>query len=104
MPTYEYRCDKCGVFEVFHGINQTMDKCPKCGAKVRRLISRNNNVIFKGSGFYSTDYRSGDHPKPAADNTANNTANNSTANTGTANKTGAASSAATASPTDSKAS
>ncbi|MGD8399721.1 MAG: zinc ribbon domain-containing protein [Bacillota bacterium] len=100
MPTYEYRCDKCGVFEVFHGINQTMDKCPKCGAKVRRLISRNNNVIFKGSGFYSTDYRSGNHPKPAADNTANN----STANTGTANKTGAASSAATASPTDSKAS
>jgi putative FmdB family regulatory protein len=84
MPTYEYFCNNCGVFEEFHGINQKLDKCPKCGAEVRRLISRNSNIIFKGSGFYSTDYRSSNQSRPAGDNT-----------------TGAA---ASASPTDSKAS
>jgi putative FmdB family regulatory protein len=66
MPTYEYFCSNCGVFEEFHGINQTLDKCPNCGAKVRRLISQNSNIIFKGSGFYCTDNRSSNHPKPTA--------------------------------------
>lgn len=58
MPTYEYFCEKCGVFEEFHSINATVTHCPKCNGQVRRIISRNNNVIFKGSGFYTTDYRS----------------------------------------------
>lgn len=61
MPTYEYFCPKCGVFEQFHSINTQLSRCPKCNSKVRRLISQNNNVIFKGSGFYTTDYRSSSH-------------------------------------------
>ncbi|HEX7712701.1 MAG TPA: zinc ribbon domain-containing protein [Bacillota bacterium] len=61
MPTYEYVCPKCGVFEEFHSITTQLTRCPKCNSEVRRLISQNTNVIFKGSGFYTTDYRSGSH-------------------------------------------
>lgn len=61
MPTYEYLCPKCGVFEQFHSISTKLSHCPKCNSEVRRLISQNSNVIFKGSGFYTTDYRSGNH-------------------------------------------
>ena len=61
MPTYEYECPKCGKFEQFHSINTVLTQCPQCGGAVRRLISLNNNVIFKGSGFYTTDYRSDNH-------------------------------------------
>lgn len=66
MPTYEYSCPDCGVFEEFHSINTTLTHCPKCGSEVNRLISRNQNIIFKGSGFHNTDYRSGDYQKKAA--------------------------------------
>ncbi len=66
MPTYEYFCETCGVFEEFHGMNTTLTHCPKCQGEVRRLISRNNNIIFKGSGFHITDYRSNDYSKKAA--------------------------------------
>src|SRR5438093_13446476 len=60
MPTYEYKCDACGHdFEKFQSITASpIRKCPKCGkAKVRRLISTGAGLIFKGSGFYITDYR-----------------------------------------------
>ena len=60
MPTYEYECHKCGRrFERFQSISaQPLKKCPRCGGKVRRLISAGAGIIFKGSGFYATDYRS----------------------------------------------
>lgn len=61
MPTYEYKCDACGdAFEKFQSItSQPIRKCPKCGKnKVRRLIGTGAGMIFKGSGFYITDYRS----------------------------------------------
>jgi len=60
MPTYEYECEKCGhLFEVFHSMSEEPRKhCPKCRGKVRRLIGRGAGMIFKGSGFYTTDYRS----------------------------------------------
>jgi putative FmdB family regulatory protein len=61
MPTYEYECDACGhEMEVFHSITaKPLRKCPKCGKpKLRRLIGTGAGVIFKGSGFYETDYRS----------------------------------------------
>lgn len=64
MPTYEYKCDACGhQFEEFQRITAPpLEICPKCGGKVRRLISPGNGIIFKGSGFYITDYkRSGSH-------------------------------------------
>lgn len=59
MPTYEYECSHCKHrFEAFQGItDKPLDKCPKCGHKVKRLIGSGSGIIFKGSGFYATDYR-----------------------------------------------
>ena len=61
MPTYEYECKACGHrFEAFQSITaKHLEKCPKCGKGVKRLISSGAGVIFKGSGFYATDYRKG---------------------------------------------
>jgi putative FmdB family regulatory protein len=61
MPTYEYHCDACGNhFDEFQGINEpALRKCPKCKKlKLRRIFGIGAAVIFKGSGFYQTDYRS----------------------------------------------
>ena len=59
MPTYEYECEGCGHrFERFQAItDEPLRKCPACGGKVRRLIGAGAGVIFKGSGFYITDYK-----------------------------------------------
>ena len=59
MPTYDYRCESCSdVFEVFHKINDApVASCPKCGGKVKKLISGGGGILFKGSGFYVTDYK-----------------------------------------------
>lgn len=60
MPTYEYECEKCGHrFELFQSMSEEPRKrCPKCRGKVRRLIGTGAGMIFKGAGFYVTDYRS----------------------------------------------
>lgn len=60
MPTYEYECKKCGhKFEEFQNITDPpLRKCPRCKGKVRRLLGTGAGIIFKGSGFYQTDYRS----------------------------------------------
>ena len=61
MPTYEYACDACGYqFETFQSITaRALRKCPQCGKlKLSRLIGTGAGIIFKGSGFYETDYRS----------------------------------------------
>ncbi|MFI5213871.1 MAG: FmdB family zinc ribbon protein [Gemmatimonadales bacterium] len=68
MPTYEYRCPRCGTeFEAFQKItSKPVAKCPKCGAKAERLMSAGAGLVFKGSGFYLTDYgRSGQKAKEA---------------------------------------
>ncbi len=59
MPTYDYECEKCGhKFEIFQSMMaEKLKKCPKCGGKVRRLIGAGAGIIFKGSGFYATDYK-----------------------------------------------
>lgn len=59
MPTYDYECLNCGHhFEVFQNINDKhLEKCPKCSKKVKRLIGSGAGIIFKGSGFYATDYK-----------------------------------------------
>lgn len=64
MPTYEYECTHCGhSFERFQKItDQALDKCPKCEKKVRRLIGSGAGIIFKGTGFYATDYRKSSAP------------------------------------------
>ena len=69
MPTYEYKCNACDhAFELFQSIKApSVRKCPKCGKlKVKRLIGIGAGVIFKGSGFYQTDYRSESYHKDAA--------------------------------------
>jgi putative FmdB family regulatory protein len=60
MPTYEYECLKCrDIFEVFQNMSdKVLENCPKCGSKVKRLIGCGSGIIFKGPGFYATDYRS----------------------------------------------
>lgn len=61
MPTYDYLCGKCGhEFEKFQSITAgTLKKCPECGKmSLQRLIGTGSGIIFKGSGFYQTDYRS----------------------------------------------
>ena len=73
MPTYEYKCDACGHrFELFQSITAShVRKCPKCGKlKVRRLLSTGTGVIFKGSGFYTTDYRSSAYKEAAKSDSA----------------------------------
>lgn len=60
MPTYEYECQKCGHrFEEFQSMkDEPLKKCPQCKGKVKRLIGAGAGFLFKGSGFYITDYRS----------------------------------------------
>ena len=68
MPTYEYECDACGAtFERFQTITaKPVRRCPQCRrAKVRRLISAGGGFLFRGSGFYATDYRSSDYQAKA---------------------------------------
>lgn len=76
MPTYEYKCDACGTaFERFQSMSAApVKKCPKCGKnKVRRLISTGAGLIFKGSGFYITDYRDKSYSDKAKADTGSTT-------------------------------
>ena len=68
MPTYDYICENCEYeFEQFQSITaRPIRKCPKCGkVKLQRLIGAGAGIIFKGSGFYQTDYRSESYKKAA---------------------------------------
>ena len=68
MPTYEYKCSACGhTFEQFQSIMAApVKRCPQCGkAKVKRLIGTGAGLIFKGSGFYITDYRDAGYKEKA---------------------------------------
>lgn len=68
MPTYDYACQACGhEFEEFQSMSaKPLKKCPACGkAKLQRLIGTGAGIIFKGSGFYETDYRSESYKKSA---------------------------------------
>ncbi len=70
MPTYEYECQKCGhIFEEFQSISaEPLTACtrPGCDGKVRRLFSPGAGFLFKGSGFYITDYRSDSYKRSAS--------------------------------------
>ena len=59
MPTYTYECKKCAItIDLFHGMNsKPRVKCPHCGSSCKRLLGTGAGIIFKGSGFYETDYR-----------------------------------------------
>jgi len=67
MPTYEFKCPKGHVFEKFYpAISNTRRlKCPQCGKMAGRLISGGAGLVFKGSGFYATDYKRAEKPEKA---------------------------------------
>ncbi len=92
MPTYDYECDACGhQFEQYQGINDPkLKKCPECKKlKLRRLIGTGAAIVFKGSGFYQTDYRSEGYKKaqaadkPATESTSDSTKASSDSNQST---------------------
>ncbi len=67
MPTYDYQCTKCKhVFEVFQSMSaKPIRKCPECNSAVNRLFGSGAGLVFKGTGFYETDYKkSGNSEKP----------------------------------------
>ncbi len=108
MPTYDYQCDACGhEFELFQSMTAPVKrKCPACGKnKLQRLIGTGAGVIFKGSGFYETDYRSDSYKKaaesdskPAADSTANKEAGTEKPATEKPSKSDAATESTSAAP------
>lgn len=85
MPTYEYECEKCGhVFEEFQSINaKPVETCKKegCGGSVRRLFSPGAGFLFKGSGFYITDYRSDSYKKGASSESTKTSSSSSSSST-----------------------
>ena len=91
MPTYEYECRGCGdTFEKFQSITaRPLRRCPSCkDGKVRRLIGAGAGLIFKGSGFYITDYRSDDYKaKAKADKPSTPSSDSSSTSTPSKDKT-----------------
>jgi putative FmdB family regulatory protein len=91
MPTYEYHCDACGhEFDEFQSITEKpLKKCPQCKKnKLRRLFGTGAAVLFKGSGFYQTDYRSESYQSAAKADQEASTKSNGTADATAANGTG----------------
>jgi putative FmdB family regulatory protein len=74
MPTYDYECLDCGyTFEVFQKINESpLKNCPQCKGTLKRLIGAGSGLIFKGSGFYITDYKKGSSKEKKKDETKKN--------------------------------
>lgn len=67
MPTYDYQCQKGHRFEVFQKMSdEPVAECPECGEAAARMISGGAGFLFKGDGFYITDYRSDDYKKKAS--------------------------------------
>jgi len=67
MPTYEYRCSEGHEFEIFQRMSDDpVAACPECGAPSERVLSGGGGILFKGEGFYATDYRSQEYRKKAA--------------------------------------
>src|SRR4051794_5155007 len=97
MPTYEYQCENCGHrFEKFQSIKApAIRKCPECGKNtVKRLLGTGAGIIFKGSGFYTTDYRSESYKSDAKSDSGGGSSSET--------KTDAKSDAKTESKTESK--
>lgn len=90
MPTYDYECEACGhTMELFQGINDPVKKkCPDCGKnKLKRLFGTGAAIVFKGSGFYQTDYRSEGYKKAAEADTKTASSDKSDSSGGKEKKT-----------------
>lgn len=82
MPTYDYECEACNhKFELYQSISAEPEKtCPQCKKKkLRRLIGTGGAVMFKGTGFYQTDYRSDSYKKAASSDTKSTSSDSSSA-------------------------
>ncbi len=75
MPTYEYQCSKCGhTFDHFQNMSdKRLSKCPKCKGKLKRMLGAGSGIIFKGSGFYQTDYKKSGTPSVTSEAPASKT-------------------------------
>lgn len=84
MPTYVYRCKKCKHrFELFHSItDETVKRCPRCKGKAERIPAAGAGILFKGSGFYITDYRSKSYKEQAKKEKPGGTSGSSTGSSG----------------------
>jgi putative FmdB family regulatory protein len=89
MPTYEYKCSDCNiVFEKFQKMtDEALKVCPNCGGSVKRLIGSGAGLIFKGTGFYITDYKKNDNVKQSTSTKTTTNTSNSTTNESTSAKT-----------------
>lgn len=99
MPTYDYQCDACGhEFEKFQSMTaRPVKTCPECGKrKVRRLIGVGAGVIFRGSGFYETDYRRSSGKSDAArkDSSSESSSSDSSSGSKSTSKKGSSDSSA----------
>lgn len=89
MPTYEYECTACKhTFERFQSITaKPVKTCPSCGRrKARRLIGAGAGIIFKGSGFHQTDYRSEDYKRKAKAESAGGASSSTSSSDSSADK------------------
>ena len=104
MPTYDYRCTKCDhLFELFHSMSdESVKKCPKCKGKSLRVPSEGAGLLFKGSGFYITDYRSKSYQDKAKQDSSSS-AGPASASAGGESKPAAASGSADAKPAPTRA-
>ncbi len=107
MPTYDYQCQKCGHrFEVFQSMkDERLTDCPleTCDGSVKRLLGTGAGIIFKGSGFYETDYRSDSYKKAAsADKTSGDSGDSGGSSSSSESKPAAPATPAPASPAPAK--
>ena len=108
MPTYEYRCNQCDhEFEAFQSITASpLRQCPACGKRsLKRLIGTGAALLFKGDGFYQTDYRSDSYHKAAkADTSASSSSSSSSGDKASGSGSSDSSSTSTSSTSTSKSS
>ena len=91
MPTYDYVCDGCGhAFELFQSMSDGVKRTgPECGKKkLRRLIGAGGAIVFKGSGFYKTDYRSDSYKKGAEADKSSSSSSGSSGSSGSSSSSG----------------
>ena len=91
MPTYEYECQKCDHhFEVKQSMKDApLKSCPKCRGRVKRLLGTGAGLIFKGTGFYSTDYRKPGYSEAAKKDSAPAATSSTTTKDSSGTKAGA---------------
>ncbi len=99
MPTYEYRCPNGHEFEQFQRMSEPpVAKCPVCGAEAQRQLSGGAGLLFKGSGFYITDYRSESYKKAAEAEKSSGSSGGASGSSGSSSSSDASSSSAVSGP------